>query len=85
MDRVLLILDADEVSSRQRDMCKTVGCPGLRFIDCALPENEHAEVCHHVEAFPAWCDEERKTCAYGYGATLSECKALAAQAAAGSP
>lgn len=83
MDKWILVVDDDAVSRRQMEVCRAVR-PGLKgFVDCSEEENRDAPICAAVDAFPAFCDEERSACVYGFRGTAEELAALQTNQASG--
>ena len=77
MDKWILVADDDALSRRQVEVCRAVR-PGLKgYVDCSEEANRTAPICAAVDAFPAFCDEERKACVYGFRGTAEELTALA--------
>ncbi len=80
MDKWVLVVDGDAVSTRQVQTCRNnrVGLGG--FIECNKPENKDAEICSAVDYFPAFCNTQDRTCAYGIRDTRESLLALQALA-----
>lgn len=61
----VVVLDADEASLRQLDVCR-VQKPDLQgAILCNDEENRDAAVCTSVTHFPAFCHVPTNACVYG--------------------
>lgn len=76
MDRWVVVVDGDETSKRQMDVCRVLRPPLQGAIDCSDPDNASATVCTEVDFFPAFCDTEQRKCVYGLRETIDELEGL---------
>lgn len=72
----VVVLDSDEVSQRQVDVCTRLRVPGLGAIRCDQPDNEEAQVCQTIEYFPAFCRVATGECSYGLRTDAEEIRTL---------
>ena len=61
----IVVVDADEWSTRQRDMCKSTKPPLQGMVDCRDIDNDLTPVCSQVTHFPAFCHVPTNSCVYG--------------------
>jgi len=72
MDQWIVVVDGDEVSERQMEVCRALR-PALHgAVKCHLPENADAEVCKDVRYFPAFCNTQTNECVYGLRNTTED-------------
>lgn len=65
MENWIVVVDADDVSKRQMEVCRALR-PSLQgAVECHLPENAEASVCNDVRFFPAFCNTTTNECVYG--------------------
>lgn len=72
----VVVVDSDEVSKRQMDICRQLKPALSGAVECNLPENAEASVCHQVRYFPAFCNTTSNKCVYGLHKTPEEFAAL---------
>ena len=65
MENWIVVVDSDDVSKRQMDVCRALR-PSLQgAVECHLPDNAEATVCKDVKYFPAFCNTTSNECVYG--------------------
>lgn len=77
MNNWVVVLDDDDVSRRQMQVCQLLKPPLKGAIECHLEENADASACNEVTHFPAFCHVETGECLYGLRTSLRDMEALA--------
>lgn len=65
MQNWIVVVDSDDVSARQMQVCRALRPQLQGAVECNLPENADAAVCRDVKYFPAFCNTTTNECVYG--------------------
>lgn len=63
MDKWILVVDDDEISKAQLEVCRAERPPLKGVVQCDKVSDE--PLCAEVDFFPAFCHEEKNACVYG--------------------
>lgn len=75
----VVVLDSDEVSQRQLQVCRATRPPELQgAIHCDDPDNASNPLCTELDYFPAFCNVQRNSCVYGLRQTRDDFEQLVA-------
>ena len=74
MNEWVVILDDDELSKKQLEVCKLLKpqLKGVIMCSDANMNEEASQVCKNVDYFPAFCNLNNNTCTYGVRTNLEE-------------
>ena len=61
----ILIVDSDDHSKKQVDICKKERPKLYGMVDCSELDNSFVDICNSVTHFPAFCHSATKSCVYG--------------------
>ena len=70
LSKWILVVDSDEVSRKQMEVCQIIKPPLRGVEDCSLP-GANEELCREVTRFPIFCHHVTKACVPGLRLTQS--------------